>query len=130
MRLPRERWRFGARANSFKLLGQSAGAFALSHLCRASEAALRQSNVKTTAAFFGVTHTGFWNKQWLIDLIEQLPDGASELMCHPGYDDDELSNVKTRLRASRVSELWLLTDLDVSAKLKEQGIRLINFADL
>lgn len=130
MRLPRERWRFNARANSFKLLGQSAGAFALSHLCRASETALRQSNVKTTAAFFGVTHTGFWDKRWLIDLIERLPDGASELMCHPGYDDDELGGVKTRLRASRVNELRLLTDPDVAAKLKEQGVRLINFFDL
>ena len=96
----------------------------------ASETALRQSNVKTTAAFFGVTHTGFWNKQWLIDLIERLPDGASELMCHPGYDDDELGGVKTRLRASRVNELRLLTDPDVAAKLKEQGIGLINFSDL
>lgn len=130
MRLPRERWRFDARAGSLKLLGQSAGAFALSQLCRAGESALRQTNVKTTEAFFGVTQTGFWNKRWLIDLIERLPDGASELMCHPGYDDSELGGVKTRLRQSRESELRLLTDPDVAAKLKEMNVKLISFSDL
>ncbi len=130
MRLPRERWRFDARAVSLKLLGQSAGAFALSQLCRAGESALRQTNVKTTEAFFGVTQTGFWNKRWLIDLIERLPDGASELMCHPGYDDSELGGVKTRLRQSRESELRLLTDPDVAAKLEEMNVKLISFSDL
>ncbi len=129
VRLPRERWRFDPKANSFKLIGQSVGAFGLAQLCRIGEAKLRRSGVKTTDAFFGVARAGFWTKDWLIELIEQLPEGASELMCHPGYDDDELSGVKTRLRESRVNELRLLTDPDVAAKLKERGIRLINFSD-
>jgi len=51
-------------------------------------------------------------------------------MCHPGYEDAELDGVKTRLRASRVNELLLLTDPDVVANLKEKGVRLINFSDL
>jgi predicted glycoside hydrolase/deacetylase ChbG (UPF0249 family) len=130
MRLPRERWRFEPRPDSLKLLGQSARAFALSQVCRTSETALRQTNVKTTASFFGVTRTGFWSRRWLIGLIERLPDGSCELMCHPGYDDDELRGVKTRLRKSRENELRLLTHPDVALKLKEQGVRLINFSDL
>ncbi|MGE0129738.1 MAG: carbohydrate deacetylase [Blastocatellales bacterium] len=130
MRLPRERWWFDPRASSLKLIGQSAGAFALSQLCRAGESALRQTNVKTTDAFFGVTQTGFWSIRWLNGLIERLPCGASELMCHPGYDDAELDGVKTRLRASRENELRLLTDPDVVAMLKESDVKLINFSDL
>ncbi len=130
MRLPRESWRFDLNAGSFKSIGQSLGALALSQLCRAGEAKLRRADVKTTQAFFGITRTGFWNKQWLMDLIGRLPDCMSELMCHPGYDDDELGDVKTRLRQSRANELRLLTDPDVVAKLKEQGVGLINFSDL
>lgn len=130
MRLPREEWRFDRAAKSFKLIAQSAGAFGIAQLCRVSGARLRQSNVKTPDFFFGVVRTGFWTKEWLIELIECLPDGSSELMCHPGYDDDELSRAKTRLRQSRVNELRLLTDSEVVAKLKEPGVKLINFSDL
>jgi chitin disaccharide deacetylase len=99
-------------------------------LCRIGDARLKKSGVKTPDFFFGVARSGFWTKPWLIDLIERLPDGASELMCHPGYDDAELDGVKTRLRASRASELRLLTDPDVVAKLKENDVKLINFSGL
>lgn len=130
VRAPRERWRFGRRAESFKIITQSAGAFGLSQLCRVSDARLKKSGLKTPDFFFGVARTGFWTKPWLIDLIERLPAGASELMCHPGYDDAELDGVKTRLRASRANELRLLTDPDVVAKVKENDVKLINFSDL
>ncbi len=129
-RLPREEWRFDRAAKSFKLIAQGAGAFGIAQLCRISEARLRRSDVRTPDFFFGVARTGFWTKDWLIGLIERLPDGSSELMCHPGYDDDELSRVKTRLRQSRASELRLLTDPDVVAKLKQQDVMLINFSNL
>jgi chitin disaccharide deacetylase len=130
IRAPRERWRFDRAADSFKLVKQSAGAFGISQLCRVSDARLKKSGVKTPDFFFGVARTGFWTKPWLIDLIERLPAGASELMCHPGYEDSELDVVKTRLRASRTNELRLLTDPDVVAKLKENGVKLINFSTL
>jgi hopanoid biosynthesis associated protein HpnK len=130
VRAPRELWRFDRGAKSFKLITQSAGAFGLSQLCRIGDARLKKSGVKTPDYFFGVARSGFWTKPWLIDLIERLPAGASELMCHPGYDDAELDGVKTRLRASRANELRLLTDPDVVAKLKENDVKLINFSSL
>jgi chitin disaccharide deacetylase len=130
VRAPRERWRFDRDAESFEVIKQSAGAFGISQLCRVSDARLKKSNLKTPDFFFGVARTGFWTKRWLIDLIERLPAGASELMCHPGYEDAELDGVKTRLRASRTNELRLLTDPDVVAKLKENGVELINFSSL
>jgi chitin disaccharide deacetylase len=130
VRAPRERWRFDRDARSFKLITQSAGAFGISQLCRISDARLKKSDMKTPDFFIGVARTGFWTKHWLIDLIEQLPAGSSELMCHPGYEDAELDGIKTRLRASRANELRLLTDPDVVAKLKENDVKLINFSDL
>jgi chitin disaccharide deacetylase len=130
VRAPRERWRFDHGARSFKLITQSAGAFGISQLCRISDARLKKSDVKTPDFFIGVARTGFWTKPWLIDLIEQLPAGSSELMCHPGYEDAELDGVKTRLRASRTNELRLLTDPDVVATLRENDVKLINFSGL
>jgi len=130
VRLPREHWRFDRDARSFKLITQSAGAFGLSQLCRISDARLKKSEVKTPDYFLGVARTGFWTKNWLISLIEQLPPGVSELMCHPGYNDDELGVVKTRLRASRANELRLLTDLEFVEKLKENDVKLVNFSSL
>ena len=41
-------------------------------------------------------------------LIERLPTGVSELICHPGYEDARLDGVKTHLLASRTNELRLL----------------------
>ncbi len=130
VRAPRERWSFDRDARSFKIIAQSAGAFGLSQLCRIGEAKLKKSGVLTPDFFFGIARAGFWTKSWLIALIERLPAGVSELMCHPGYDDADLDGVKTRLRASRANELRLLTDPDVVAKLKENGVALINFSDI
>lgn len=122
VRLPREQWRFDA-----SVVKQSLGAFGLAQLCRVSAGRLRRAGIKTPNAFFGVTQTGFWTKAWLLDLIARLPEGVSELMTHPGYDDAELHQTKTRLRASRATELALLTDEEIVAAVRKQGVRLISY---
>jgi len=130
VRLPRERWRFEGFGASGKLLRRSFATLGLAQLCRIGASHLRQAGVGTADAFFGVTQTGLWTKQWLLGLIGCLPDGVSELMCHPGYEDHELRLVKTRLRASRENELLLLTDADVIASVREGGVRLTSYAQL
>ncbi len=130
VRLPRETWRLPTRNFSAKLLKQSLGAWGLSQLCRVSESKLQRARVKTANAFFGVTHTGFWSKRWLLDLIVNLPEGVSELMTHPGYDDAELRQANTRLLESRAMEFSLLTDHDVAAAVRESSVQLINYAQL
>jgi predicted glycoside hydrolase/deacetylase ChbG (UPF0249 family) len=82
----------------------------------------------TTDAFFGATRTGSWSRDWLAAVLAALPDGTSELMCHPGYEDDELRGVRTRLRASREAELRLLTDPGVAALAR--GVELVSFGHL
>lgn len=130
VRLPREQWRFPRQNRSAKLLKQSLGALALAQLCRWSESKLRRAGVKTSDAFFGVTQTGFWSKSWLLDLIATLPEGVSELMTHPGYDDAELRRANTRLLESRATEFSLLTDPEIVAAVGESGVRLISYAQL
>jgi len=130
VRLPRERWRMPSLGYNSKLIAQSAGAFGLAQLCRVGESSLRKAGVKTADSFFGIAQTGFWTKQWLLELIESLPEGASELMSHPGYEDVDLALAKTRLRASRANELSLLTSADVIAAVRKNKIQLASYAEI
>lgn len=115
---------------SLKVVKQGAVGVGVARLCRANLAACRRAGLTTTDAFFGIARTGFWTKRWLINLIENLPDGVSELMCHPGYEDERADPVPTRLRASRVEELRLLTDPEIRGLIAARGVRLVNFSFL
>ncbi len=130
LRLPRERVRWPAALGSAKLFKQSLTANALSWLSHSYHKRLAANATLTTDAFFGVAQTGFWSKDWLLDLLARLPAGTSELMCHPGYDDSALRQSQTRLRASRETELRLLTDPEIRAYVAAQNIELIHFGQL
>ena len=63
---------------------------------------------------------------YLLQLLHTLPDGTSELMCHPGYVDEALAS--STYRQERETELALLTHPTVCACLAELGVDLVNFA--
>ena len=58
-------------------------------------------------------------------LLEILPEGTTELMCHPGYVDAQLAKSATRLQVSRQAEVEILTDTGIRNLVASQGIRLI-----
>ncbi|MGC9335063.1 MAG: carbohydrate deacetylase [Anaerolineae bacterium] len=64
----------------------------------------------------------------LLRLLEELPEGTSELMCHPGYDDPALAG--SSYRAERELELALLTDPRVRTHVERLGIELVTFGAL
>jgi predicted glycoside hydrolase/deacetylase ChbG (UPF0249 family) len=59
-----------------------------------------------------------------------LPQGTSELMCHPGVCDDELRQLHTRLQSEREDELCALTDPSVRRAADARGIRLIGYSEI
>ena len=61
-------------------------------------------------------------------LLTILPEGTTELMCHPGYVDAALKKTATRLQESRQAELEILTDEGIRKLVASQGIRLIDYA--
>jgi predicted glycoside hydrolase/deacetylase ChbG (UPF0249 family) len=81
----------------------------------------------TTDYFCGIAQTGVLTRKGVEQLLENLPDGTTELMCHPGYSDDELRDTSTRLQESRQVELKILTDTAIRKLVATRGIRLINF---
>jgi predicted glycoside hydrolase/deacetylase ChbG (UPF0249 family) len=78
----------------------------------------------------GVVVTGVLDEKLFRALAAVIPDGTWEFVCHPGYNDDALNLVKTRLRGSRETELRLLTMPEVRELLSNQGIQLISYRDL
>lgn len=82
----------------------------------------------TTADYFcGIAQTGALTREGIEKLLENLPDGTTELMCHPGYVDEELRKTGTRLQESRQSELEILTDGRIRKLVATRGIRLISY---
>jgi len=63
-------------------------------------------------------------------IVESLPEGTWEFVCHPGYNDAELDRIQTRLRESRALELQLLTSPKTLELLARSGIQLISYRDL
>src|SRR5262249_33676099 len=80
--------------------------------------------------FYGITQTGFLDFAAFEEIVQNLPDGVSEVMCHPGYVDDDLKRTPTRLHAQRERELELLTSLEVRNLLNRHQITLGTYKDL
>jgi predicted glycoside hydrolase/deacetylase ChbG (UPF0249 family) len=63
-------------------------------------------------------------------MVERLPDGTWELVCHPGYNDGDLQSIHTRLRESREQELRILTAQSTRDLLAANGVEAISYRDL
>lgn len=87
------------------------------HLARA----LRHADVQTTDVFvndfFG---PGQMTRERLLAVINRLEPGLTELMVHPGYDDDALED--SSFRVQREHELAVLTLDEVQLAIDERGI--------
>jgi chitin disaccharide deacetylase len=59
-----------------------------------------------------------------------LPEGTSELVCHPGFVDADLQDSPTRLKEHRAIELAALTDPAVRKEIANLGIRLMSYQEL
>jgi len=80
--------------------------------------------------FRGLSHTGFLRLRSVLDILANLPEGVSELMCHPGYVDSDLVNSGTRLLGQREIEVSALTAPVVKKVVADRGIQLISYAQL
>ncbi len=92
--------------------------------------ALTRAKMRTPDHFFGVVFTGRLNPDLVVSLLRSLPEGVSELMCHPGHFDEELRRQDTRLCEARELELQAVTDPKVLTALRESPVELIDYSAL
>jgi len=104
------------------LLGRTVSIFAWRFREKLAKAGLR-----SPAHFYGLSQTGFLDALDILDILGHLPEGASELMCHPGYLDADLAKTGTRLLAQREVEIRALTASQVRKLVADRGIQLINY---
>lgn len=86
--------------------------------------------LRTTDGSLGVLATGSLDLKLFTAMIDHMPEGTWEFVCHPGYNDAELDGVRTRLRQSREQELALLTSPEAKELLAQHGIELISYREL
>lgn len=65
----------------------------------------------------------------LLHIINILPDGTTEIMCHPGYTDDAFAR-ESVYNDQRDRELSILTDPSIKEAIRAKDIELITFAEL
>jgi hopanoid biosynthesis associated protein HpnK len=118
----------GASQRTSVALKQGLQARGLKLLTRDARGLADREGVATSDYFCGIAQTGQLTREGIEEFLEKLPEGTTELMCHPGYVDEELRKTATRLLESRKTELDILTDPRIRKIVAKRGIRLINYA--
>lgn len=91
---------------------------------------VREEGMTTTEGTIGIVATGSLDQKLLLAMINALPrQGEWELVCHPGYLDDDLRAAGTRLLQSRRVELDALLSQQTKEALQRRGIKLASYAD-
>ena len=86
--------------------------------------------IATSDGSIGLLATGILDDSVLRSLLHAMPPGTWELVCHPGYSDSALDQVRTRLRASREIERSALLQVIPQALAEDPGLALIDFHQL
>lgn len=103
---------------------------ALNLLRRRFHRVLEAHGCRTTDHFAGFQITGRFRTAELVQLLAMVPDGTTELMCHPGRCGEYLRRARTRLKESREYELEALIAPEARAAIERHGIRLAAYGDL
>jgi predicted glycoside hydrolase/deacetylase ChbG (UPF0249 family) len=87
---------------------------------------LRAAGVKTPDRFVDRFYGESAGFETLAEILETLPEGTTELMCHPGHADERLKSTST-YAGEREHEIEVLTDPAVRKMLKDAGVKLIPY---
>jgi len=92
--------------------------------------AVRKAALRTPDGTLGMVATGHLTPDLFCAIADNMPEGTWEFVCHPGYVDDDLRAVPTRLRESRAQELSLLISAETKTALEKHGVQLISYREL
>ncbi len=87
--------------------------------------ALRQRGIATPDTFLGeAAQEAYWTIARLSHAVEKLPEGVTELMCHPGYAPSAIPSAYSR---QREVELQTFTHPSAVTLLGRAGVKVANF---
>ncbi len=117
----------GSKQHAGVVMKQGVQARGLKLLARDAREQAGRAGISTADYFCGIAQTGELTREGVAQFVKSLPDGTTELMCHPGYADVALQKTQTRLQDSRQTELQILTDTGIRNLVASLGIRLIDY---
>ena len=91
---------------------------------------LKEFNPRRPETFIVTFYDEGATREHLLDILKNLPDGTSEIMCHPGHVDQDFADKESVYNFQREREVKILTDPAVKQAIQANGIELITFADL
>jgi chitin disaccharide deacetylase len=97
---------------------------------RAFSRLIMKHGMTTADGSIGLLATGILDEPVLRSLLHTMPQGTWELVCHPGYNDQALDQVRTRLRASRETERNALLEVIPEAVRTDSGLALLDYHQL
>ena len=117
----------GSKRHAGVVLKQGVQARGLKLLARDAREQAAYAGISSSDYFCGIAQTGEMTIEGIEQFMRSLPDGTTELVCHPGYADAALQKSPTRLQDSRQTELHILTDTRIRNLVASLGIRLIDY---
>ena len=102
----------------------------LSRLGKQFRRSVTGAGVLTPDGTVGIVSTGAMDASVFASIVDSLPEGTWELVCHPGYNDADLASIRTRLRESRAVELELLTSPEAREILARIRVQLVSYREL
>ena len=99
-------------------------------MARHDARAIRAAGLRTCRRAAGIFRSGALSEARLLDIIEGIGEGDTELVCHPGYEDAILRERYQHWNYHWKSECDALTSAAVQRAIAERGIVLANYRDL
>ncbi|MBQ7723932.1 MAG: ChbG/HpnK family deacetylase [Selenomonadaceae bacterium] len=110
-------------------LGKFIGRLGLGSLAKFTAHQAHKKNFTTPEHFAGIVAGESVSEKFLFKLIENLPDGTTEVMLHPGIDNKILQDF-CQWEHDFEEELAAVTSPKILNLLAEKNISAINFSDL
>lgn len=113
-----------------QFLRQYAAALCTTPALPAFRSQIRGGGIGCPDYFHGISATGLMTRNFVRRLSENLKPGINELMTHPGYVDNELKALGTRLLESREKEKEIVASEEFKAHLEKHKIVVSNFGEV
>lgn len=113
------------RRMGMKAVGKS---LALSYFAGKMTRALNAAGIMAPEHFLGFLDSGNITEEVLLDIIVNLEDRTTELVCHPGFLGPEVLE-RYRFHKNSEAELYALTSPRVKKSIADKGINLVSYAE-
>lgn len=101
----------------------------LSYFSGATKDIFKNSGLLYTDSFLGLLDAGRLKENMLIDMIKNIKDGTTELVCHPGFLSPRVLD-GYRWHIGAEEELFALTGERIKKEIKDNDIQLATYGEL